>query len=100
MEVRCQMSKNKSNNYEIVWNEIPVSIEHKPDYIHTYDHIEIRAEEKLPITGTGYRSIFILPEEIEENGGVVELITHLLNEEAQSSEWKSYLETSRQGSLF
>ena len=94
------MNKSIPTTYEIIWDEIQVSVLHTPNYIHTYDHIEIRAEEKLPITGTGYRSIFILPEEIEENGGVVELITHLLNEEAQSSEWKGYLETSRQGSLF
>ncbi|GAB5552872.1 MAG: hypothetical protein Sapg2KO_24630 [Saprospiraceae bacterium] len=94
------MNKSIPTTYEIIWDEIQVSVLHKPNYISDYDHIEVRADERIPITETGYRSIFILPEEIEENGGVVELVTYLLNEEAQSSEWESHLDTSRQGSLF
>ena len=94
------MNKGFSNSYKIVWEGIHITIFHKPDYVFVYDHIEVMAETPIPITETGYRSIFIQAEEIKDYGGIVELITFLLDTEAQSSNWKEYINMNRQGCLF
>jgi hypothetical protein len=87
-------------NYRLNWEGIDISIRHRPKYIHVYDHIEVKAEEVLPITETGYRSIFLLPSEIEEVGGAQELVLMLLNQASESQDWKEHKEQSRQASLF
>lgn len=67
-------------------------------------HFEIktRAPERaaLPITETGYRSIFIHEPEIAEFSSPIDYIIALLDEAAKSPEWQSTRETSRQYSLF
>jgi hypothetical protein len=96
------MGKNiLQKHFEILWQEIIINITHKPKYFSQYDHhIEVRADERLPITETGYKSIFISNAEIEASGGIIKLIEYLLNEGADSIEWKNYIQDNRQKSLF
>jgi len=69
-------------------------------YGHAMSHIEIRCNEKLPITDTGYRSHFILEPNIREYGGVEKFIIDWLNDESKSEEWKAIKTRSDQYSLF
>jgi hypothetical protein len=90
----------KINKYEIVWEGIRIEIVHKSKWVSTHDHIEVRAGQPLPITETGYRSIFLTDVDIEETGGVIELVKGLLNEGAKSQKWQQCYEESKQESLF
>ena len=87
--------------HSIHWEGIVVSISHARNWLNTeFDHVEIRAEEKLPITETGYKSHFIHRDEIalfESTGSFVE---KLLDEAAKSPDWIRHKEESRQLSLF
>jgi hypothetical protein len=87
--------------HKIIWEGISIEIVHKPKWAAAmYDHIEVRAGQPLPITETGYRSIFLTETEITEAGGAVELVKYLLEKDADSSDWQQYKEESRQESLF
>ena len=54
----------------------------------------------LPITETGYRSIFITEPELSSNGGVLKYVTSYIEQEAKSKKWITQQEKSRQFSLF
>jgi hypothetical protein len=54
----------------------------------------------LPITGTGYRSLFVSTLRVQEAGGPVSLVERWLDTEAGSAAWKSGEERKRQLSLF
>jgi hypothetical protein len=54
----------------------------------------------LPITETGYKSLFILPEYIAEKGDAKDYVLAWLNHEAQSEAWKRSQSAARQLSLF
>lgn len=92
------------------WNGITIEISFIPCWTNAYlevygyslTHTEIRSENKqrLPITETGYYSLFLPAPIIEEQGGPVAYVTAWLDEKSQSVEWKCYCEEQRQGSLF
>ncbi|MDF1864413.1 MAG: hypothetical protein P1U70_06245 [Saprospiraceae bacterium] len=65
-------------------------------------HLEIRSvnREKLPMTETGYRSVFEKAANIEEYGSPVDFVKAWLEQSAQSKEWKDYMIQSQQLSLF
>ena len=88
------------HEHKITWQGIAIEITHKPKWVSIADHIEVRAKQPLPITETGYRSIFLTQVEIEEAGGVIKLVYHLLEKDAKSPEWQQYREESRQETLF
>lgn len=85
----------------IDWEGIAVSISHISNWLNTeYDHIELRAGVRLPVTETGYRSHFMQPEELAEFDGVEDFVRQWLGEAAQSKAWKTHVAESRQLSLF
>ena len=46
--------------HAIVWDGIDLSISHTPNWLNSeFHHVELRADERLPVTETGYRSHFI-----------------------------------------
>lgn len=85
----------------IEWEGIAVSLAHAPNWLNTdYDHIELRAGERLPVTQTGYRSHFISPEELADFESVEGFVRQWLDEAAQSKGWQKHVAESRQLSLF
>lgn len=90
------------------WQGIEIEISFKPNYSKAYQdimgdtlsHIAIKAGEPLPITQTGYRSVFLSSEEVENAGGVIPLVQNWLNEYSKSEEWKKYVNAKSQLSLF
>lgn len=63
-------------------------------------HIEVRCEHPLPITSTGYRSIYSTFESVTEAGGLEAYLRGGLDEKAKSKEWKKHVEDTQQLSLF
>ncbi len=83
------------------WEGIAIAVSHKANWLNTgYDHIELRAYQRLPVTQTGYRSHFLHPEELEQFDGLENFVRQWLNDAATSREWQRHLIESRQLSLF
>jgi hypothetical protein len=94
------------------WQGITIEVVYEPNWLGIATptselpsaHLDIRsvAPERapLPITETGYRSHFLHPDEIDELGGPVAYVEAWLNEMARSSEWRDFMTSSRQLSLF
>ncbi|MEL7119661.1 MAG: hypothetical protein AAFO07_09475 [Bacteroidota bacterium] len=97
-------------NLTIEWNNIVINITYNNNWSKAYQNIygygmgfiEIQSlnREPLPITNTGYRSIFCPTPEIESWGDLKEYFTAQLNEAAKSRAWKAYERSSRQLTLF
>ncbi len=92
----------------LTWRGIAISISLNPDYSLAFKdntgealaYIEIRADEPLPITETGYRGLFLSLSEVDEEGGAVEFVKKWLGEAADSKEWKEWLREKMQYCLF
>jgi hypothetical protein len=87
--------------YEVVWQEIPVTITfEKKSWLPDLAHLQLRAGERLPVTETGYKSLFLSAEAVTEAGGAVAFVEGLLEEAAQSPAWKDYCQERQQLTLF
>jgi hypothetical protein len=69
-----------------------------------FTHIEVRSlcpeNAPLPITETGYKSIFIAESELAGYGGSLKYVTSYIEQEAKSKKWRNCQESSRQFNLF
>lgn len=63
-------------------------------------HIAIRADERLPLTETGYRSMFFYQKKPQIWGSVEPVLVELLEEAAQKKAWKNYAKDRQQLKLF
>lgn len=91
--------------YRFHWQGIEIEAVYVPLKWKTIAHLEVRSINPegapLPMTETGYRSYFHQPGTVEGLGGdVVAQVIAWLDEEAAKPAWRSYVEASRQGSLF
>ena len=86
------------------WRGIDIEIRHCPMWskVAEIDHIEVISEDRqaLPITETGYRSLFIKPEYIDAFGTAKAYVLGWLDEEAKSPNWNRKEADSKQMSLF
>ena len=73
-------------------------------YGYGMSHIEIYCVKPdrapLPITNTGYRSIFIAQPQLEELGGVETMLINALDDAAKKKSWKEIEANARQYCLF
>lgn len=103
-------SPNKTR-YEIEWRDasgnacVRVRITHARDYLSMGDdHIEVESiapkRAPLPITDTGYRSHFVKPLDLVNDGGPVAFVTAWLDREAKSPAWRKAQTQRAQGDLF
>lgn len=85
----------------IVWEEIEIDVSHKTNWLNTgYDHLELRAGERLPVTETGYRSHFIHPDELALFDSLEDFVRQWLDKAAEDKSWQKYLVDRQQLSLF
>lgn len=92
----------------LTWRRIDIQIDFKAStfeaYKQTYGvalaHIEVKADERLPFTETGYRSMFLPLPEVESYGGVTAFVEAWLEDAAQSKAWKKYDQDRQQLRLF
>ena len=91
IEIEVILERNYSEIYEKI-------------YGYALSHIEIRSvcphHAPLPITDTGFRSIFMTEPEMLEHGGAVNLVLSLLEEWAKSKTWNEANEKAKQYRLF
>ncbi len=75
---------------QIEWRGLVVEIQHTANWLNTgFDHIEIKAESKLPITETGYRSHFIDPGDLAEYADPAAFVRYWLN--VSATDWDAQL---------
>ena len=97
--------------YEIEWRDpvagttMRIRITHSRDYLgQGQDHIEVESiapkKAPLPITETGYRSQFVSPLELVNDGGPVVFVTAWLDREAKGKDWQKRQSARQQGDLF
>ena len=95
---------NRYNITRAIWRGIKLEIRHCPTWSKAtgIDHIEVVANEcqKLPITETGYRSLFIMPNYITEKGTAHDYVMAWLDHEAKSKTWRRFEKDAQQLSLF
>lgn len=102
-------------NYEIsriTWDGIEIEIGFCRNWTKAFSkddefnvsHIEVRSlspeRAALPITGTGYRSIFINEPEVAEFSHPVDYVIAMLDDAAKSPEWQATREKAQQYTLF
>ena len=89
---------------QIEWRGISIEISHVSRWcaVTGIDHIEVSSAGRvpLPITGTGYRSLFIYPEHFAAYGSAANYVRAWLDEAAQDDAWKREEQAARQLSLF
>jgi len=93
--------------HELIWSSgfltIRIEVAFTPDWV-IYEHLGITSIEPertpLPITPTGYKSVFLPQGTVAKNGGPIETVRQILDEAAALPEWQEHLAKSRQGSLF
>ena len=97
--------------YTFVWQDITIQVSHNDSWCHIkhlgvpVQHLEIRREDEgwLPITETGYRSVFITNYQdafLLKNKGVVDFVRNWIDLEGQSEAWKNYTEAQKQLDFF
>ena len=104
------VSPNKAR-FEFDWRDpvtgtnVRVRITHSRDYLgQSQDHIEVESvvpkKAPLPITDTGYRSHFLSPLELINDGGPVTFVTAWIDREAMGKTWQKRHTARQQGDLF
>ncbi|WP_299210562.1 hypothetical protein [uncultured Tateyamaria sp.] len=87
--------------FELVWQKRLISVRYQANWLSSETwHIELRCSEQLPVTETGYRSIFVPNAGFEGDAEVEIFVCGLLDEAATSKTWVQYVEDSRQLKLF
>ena len=87
--------------HQIKWQGIAITITHRKGWpINDFNHIEVKADQRLPMTETGYKSHFMPNEALAEYDGVIDFVTQWLEATCQSKEWLAHVESLRQPSLF
>lgn len=74
----------------LTWQGIPFTLSFIPDYFASAGiaHIEIRCDEALPITETGYKSIFAPNEDIADIRIAAALIKAEMDRIAERTGWQ------------
>jgi hypothetical protein len=99
------------SRFEIDWRDpettktVRIRVTHSRDYLgQGQDHIEVEslapATAALPITETGYRSHFMSPLELINEGGPITFVTAWLDREAKGKDWQKKVARRQQGDLF
>lgn len=97
-----KVTKPKTVETHTEWRGIRITVRYTPERFAGNDHIEVESEGKqpLPITQTGYRSHFLLPEELDEFGDPCGYVLAWLDHEGNSNVWRASVAKRAQLSLF
>lgn len=102
------MDKKDIKKITLPWKGINVKITYR-QYLsdelvemmgHQVAHVTIDADTPLPITKTGFLSMFLHDGELQKRGGAVAYVHEQLNEAAKSKEWQDYVRQKSQLKLF
>ncbi|MFO6466253.1 hypothetical protein ACK8OR_17830 [Jannaschia sp. KMU-145] len=88
-------------SFDMVWMERVITVSYEANWLRSgHWHIELRCAEPLPLTDTGYRSMFVPEEQFLDEAEIEGFVQWLLDDAAGSVAWKDFLEKSRQLNLF
>jgi hypothetical protein len=98
---------NERQTFEARWQGIPLSVSYaepwtsfRAVYGYALAHVTVTASCPLPITDTGFQSVYIAAREIEAEGGPVAFVLAWLDHDAALPAWQAQREQARQFSLF
>ena len=106
------MTKRDTQIHQIEWSGITIEIRYTPSwspaYLEVYGHpmahlvVQSTSPERaeLPITKTGYYSLFLPGPSCDAEGGPAEFVRKWIAAEAETKAWKARQEAARQMSLF
>jgi hypothetical protein len=87
--------------FTLIWRGLEIEASYRTNWLDTgHTHIELRCQDRLPVTETGYRSLFVPEAELVDEGHIRARLQSWLDEAALSPEWQCYRDDSRQMTLF
>jgi hypothetical protein len=87
--------------HKIIWPGRKVEISFDPNWLGgTAQHLELRSDQALPVTETGYRSRFLPSDTIAKASDLLTFVHAWLDTASQDKGWKAKEERDRQGDLF
>lgn len=88
-------------SFQLEWEGVAIAVVHTPQaFGGPFDHIEVRADDIIPISETRYRSRFLHPEGLALFVDVPTFVTEWLNEWAKDPKWLERKCQSQQMELF
>jgi hypothetical protein len=94
----------------IDWNGITIEVSWEPSWLsvpelrYNVSHLQVSsiapARAALPISETGYRSLFIDPASVRDEGGPLAFVRAWLDNEANSPSWRLQEAEAKQYALF
>ena len=95
------MVVEEKHEARIEWAGISIEVTFTRNWLNgTAHHLELRADEPLSVTATGYRSHFFPAQAEMEFDFVLHWVTAWLDQAANSKEWQEHVKRQRQGDLF
>lgn len=89
------------NTWCLEWDGLTIEVRLCRNWLNgSYDHLELKCAEPLPVTSTGYRSRFIPSADAPGDEDVLSFVVSWLDHAAENPHWQKYIQASRQGSLF
>lgn len=86
---------------EIVWAGITIEVKFTRNWMSgIVHHLELRSDEPVSVTETGYKSHFIPYDEDLRLCDIIAFVVSWLDKAADTKNWRDYVEAQRQGDLF
>ena len=90
--------------HQASWQGIPLSVSYCPDWTRAMGrplaHLTVKAAVPLPVSETGFKSLFIAPGTVDDHGGPVAFVLAWLDHAAALPEWNAQQEQAKQLTLF
>lgn len=87
--------------FTLQWSDIIIDVSFRANWLNTdHWHIELRADQPLPVTETGYRSQFVPMTDLEDEAAIREFVLFWLDDGATRPDWQRFVADSRQLKLF
>ena len=95
------MAREDYETLTLVWDSRTIEVSYQPNWLSSGQwHLELRCDDLLPVTETGYRSAFVPAEVIKDASAIAGLVLAWLSEAADDPAWHRRVEESRQLKLF
>jgi len=95
------MVDRQTETFTIIWLGREITVTFEENWLGgALWHIELRCDDILPVTETGYRSAFVDRNVIPEETAIETFVRTWLDEAAKDPAWPAHLEASRQLKLF
>jgi hypothetical protein len=96
--------KAQKTNLTLIWEDINIQVIFNPDYSKSYKqitghrlaHLQIKADQKIPISETGYRSHFTAASDIEYYGTPIDFVKAWLVAASKKKDWILYKKEKQQ----